>query len=182
MNSIADLRALFWQMSANILTELVSDPDKFIRRSFPTEGAPDWKITDDIVFLNISLRDDQYGRQWDSVYRTENGTVFRNMKRTRIWDLDAKCYGPKAFNLATALHDGVFSQAAKDLINPQGVFLVPYMDRCIQANEIFAGRWWERWDVRLTFNEEYEITENVGHIDEVPISISNMKGRENKWP
>ena len=175
MNSFNDLKELFWKMSANILSGIITNPDKYIRRAFPKEGAPDWKITDNVCFLNLTIRDDEYGRQWDSTYETEGEDAIKHSVRTRVWDLSVKCYGSKAFEMATALHDGVFSQATKDILNPKGVFLVPFMDRCVQANELFAGQWWERWDVTLTFNEKYEITENVGSIDELSISLSYQR-------
>lgn len=172
MNSFSDLKDLFWQMAANILSGIIENPDKYIRRAFPTEGAPDWKITDNIVFLNLDLRNDEYAKQWDSTYTTEDDTVIKTSTRTRVWDLSVKCYGPRAFDMATAMFDGVFSEATKNLLDPNGVFLVPNMDRCVQANELFAGQWWERWDVVLTFNEKYSVTQDVGHLEEVPISIS----------
>ena len=88
MDNISDLKDLFWQMTADILAGIITDPDKYIRRAFPTEGAPDWLIADDIVFLNLDQRDDEYAQQVNSVYQTENGTVMRYAMRTRVWDLN----------------------------------------------------------------------------------------------
>lgn len=169
MNSFSDLKDLFWQMTANILSGIITNPDKYIRKAFPKEGAPDWKITDNVVFLNLDQRDDEYARQQNSIYSTENGTVIRRGVRTRVWDLNVKAYGPRAFDIITAMQDGVFNIDIKRLLNPQYVFLVPYLDRARQANELFAGQWWERWDTTLTFNERYIPQEDVGHIEEVPI-------------
>ena len=41
-----------------------------------------------------------------------------------------------------------------------------------QANELFAGKWWNRWDLVLNFNELYELTpDDVGRIENVSISL-----------
>lgn len=180
MNSFNDLKDLFWQMSANILSGIITNPDKYIRRAFPKEGAPDWKITDNVLFLNLTQRDDEYSRQINSTYYTENGTVIRRGARTRVWDLSFKAYGPRSFDIITTLQDGVFFITTKMLLSPNDVFLVPNIDRAIQANELFAGQWWERWDTTLTFNELYIPLEDVGHIEKVPIFYDTENHKESQ--
>lgn len=178
MNSLSELNEIFWQMTADILADLIAEPDRFIRLSFPREGAPDWRITDNVVFLNLSQRDDDYARQQDSIYSPEDGTVIRRGVRTRVWDLHVKAYGPRSFDIATAMQDGVFDLSTKRLLNPKYIFLVPYLARAVQANEIFAGQWWERWDTTLTFNERHIPKEDVGHIEKVPITYDTEFHRE----
>ena len=175
MDSFGDIKDLFWQMCANILSNIIENPDKWIRRAFPTEGAPDWKITDNVVFLNLDQRDDDYARQVNSIYVTQMGTVIRHAMRTRVWDLNIKAYGPRAFDMVTALQDGVFTVDTQRLLTPKKVFLVPYIDRARQANEMFAGQWWERWDTTLTFNERYVPKEDVGHIEHVTLVHSTER-------
>ena len=171
MDSINELKSLFWTATAQMLENIFPhNPDKWIRHTFPVAGAPDWKISDNIVFLNLSPRDDDYARQVNSVYKTIDGTVIKRSMRTRVWDLNYKAYGAKAFDIVTTLKDGIFRQDIQAMLAKNGVFLVPLLPRCVQANEIFAGQWWERWDFTLTFNEEHTFDEDVGHIEEISIS------------
>jgi hypothetical protein len=43
------------------------------------------------------------------------------------------------------------------------------MPPAVQASEIFAGQWWERWNLTLTFNERYDVSEDVGRIESVHV-------------
>ena len=89
--------------------------------------------------------------------------------RTRVWDLQVVAYGPRAFEIITAMQDGVFLQTIKYYLAKSGIFLVPLMPPAVQANEIFAGQWWERWNTTLTFNERYDVSEDVGRIESVHV-------------
>ena len=55
------------------------------------------------------------------------------------------------------------------------IYLVPLMQTERQANEIFAGQWWERWDITLTFNERYVAVDDVGRIEEVSIRAEALR-------
>jgi len=164
------LRKLFWQMTAELVKMYVADPNKFIRLEYPTEGQPDWKIEDTIVFLNLVERDDSYGQQFESQDITETNTVIRHRYRTRVWDVVFTAYGPNAYELVNTLKDGVFIESSRTLLSKNNVFLVPDLPVCRQSPELFAGKWWNRWNIILCFNELYEAQpEDVGHIDTVQI-------------
>jgi hypothetical protein len=156
-------------LKGKISEDMTDHPEKWIRKMYPRNGAPDWTADDDIVFLNIEQRDDDYSRQRDSVYKSEQGTIMRYAMRTRVWDLTCNAYGPKAYDIVTALQDGVFLPEIKAYLAKNEVYLVPLMQQPVQANEIFAGQWWERWNLTLTFNEQYVSLEDVGRIETVRI-------------
>ncbi len=169
-NTLPELKSVFWNMTQKILKDIiVENPDRWIRKMYPKNGAPDWTIDDNIVFLNINPRDDDYARQRDSRYRFEQGTVMMHTMRTRVWDLEVAAYGPRSFEIITAMQDGVFLQTIKYYLAKSGIFLVPLMPPAVQANEIFAGQWWERWNTTLTFNERYDVSEDVGRIESVHV-------------
>ena len=169
-NTLEDLKSVFWNMAQMALKGIITEnPEKWIRKMYPTNGAPDWTVRDNIVFLNLDSRDDDYGKQRDTTYRAAIGTTLKRSRRTRVWDLTAVCYGPRAYDMATAFQDGVFTEKIRAYLGKNSVYLVPLLQNPVQSNEIFAGKWWERWNITLTFNERYDITEDVGYYDKVTI-------------
>ena len=67
------------------------------------------------------------------------------------------------------MQDGVFLEAVRAYLAKEHIYLVPYLQPPVQANEIFAGQWWERWNITLTFNELYDVHEDVSYYDKVTI-------------
>ena len=170
MDSFEEVKSTFWNMTAKILKDIIpEEQDRWIRRMYPRNGAPDWTVTDNIVFLNLDIREDDYAKQRDSIYKAEQGTIMRHAMRTRVWDLQVVAYGPRAFDVVTAMNDGVFLPEIKSFLSKKEVYLVPTIPPAVQANEIFAGQWWERWNLTLTFNEKYVSVEDVGRIESVSI-------------
>lgn len=175
-NTLADLKTTFWNMSKAILADIITEnPERWIRKMYPKNGAPDWTVDDNIVFLNLTPRDDDYGKQRDSAYVGTDTTIMRHAMRTRVWDLAVNAYGPRAYEMVTAMKDGVFDQSIKMFLAKKDIYLVPLMQTERQANEIFAGQWWERWDITLTFNEKYVSTDDVGRIEEVSIRAEALR-------
>ena len=165
-----ELQELFWGEVAVITAGIIKTPNKFIRWRYPEGGAPDWKISDDILFLYLAEADDDYAKQRDSLYRTEDETVYRDTTRTRVWDLQATAYGRKSYELVNLLKNGFFYEQVRRNLAHKDVFIVPNLPTCMQAPELFAGKWWDRWDISLRFNELYRLApEDVGHIDRVQI-------------
>ena len=174
MASLDDVKSVFWNMTAKTLKGKINEkmtehPERWIRKMYPKNGAPDWKVDDNIVFLNLDQRDDDYAKQRDSIYKSEQGTIMRHAMRTRVWDLTFNAYGPKAYDIVAAMQDGVFLPEIKSYLAKNEVYLVPLMQQPIQSNEVFAGQWWERWNLTLTFNEKYVSVEDVGRIETVSI-------------
>lgn len=165
-----ELQKVFWRMTAAILRKDMEKPDKYIRLKYPKNGQPDWKIDEDIVFINSSEKDDAYGKQNDSLLTAENGTVIRRRSRTRVWQVLFSVYGPNSYDYINKIKDGVFAEEVKNYLSRNAVFLIPDLPIAVQANELFAGHWWERWDITLNFNEQYTApAEDIGHIDNVNI-------------
>ena len=164
----AELQDLFWGEAANITADIIKNPDRFIRWRYPEAGAPDWKISDDIMFLYLAEVDDDYAKQRNSTYRSEDETVYRDTSRTRVWDLQVTSYGRNAYVLANLLKDEFFYEPVRRNLAQKDVFIVPNLPTCMQAPELFAGKWWDRWDITLRFNELYRLApEDVGRIANV---------------
>ena len=163
-----ELQDLFWDAASAITADTIKKPDKFIRWRYPEGGAPDWKISDDILFLYLAEADDDYAKQRDSLYREADETVYRDTARTRVWDLQATAYGRRSYEVANDLKDGFFYEPVRRNLAQKDVFIVPNLPTCMQAPELFAGKWWDRWDITLRFNELYRLApEDVGRIANV---------------
>ncbi len=175
-NSLPELKSIFWNMTRMCLSDIITEqPEKWIRKMYPKNGAPDWTVDDNIAFLNLDAVDDDYGKQRDSIYTTEQGTSIKKAMRTRVWSLETNCYGPRAYEMTAAMQDGVFTMPVKRYLAQYGIYLVPYMQTPVQASEIFAGQWWERWNIALTFNESYSISEDAGYIETVSIHAQAIR-------
>jgi hypothetical protein len=165
-----ELKELFWGEVAVITADIIKKPNKFIRWRYPEGGAPDWKISDDIIFLYLTEADDDYAKQRNSTYRSEDETVYRDTSRTRVWDLQVTSYGHNAYVLVNLLKDGFFYEPVRRNLAQKDVFIVPNLPTCMQAPELFAGKWWDRWDITLRFNELYRLApENVGRVEHVQL-------------
>lgn len=168
-----ELQSLFWEMTAQIVEAYVTDVHQFVRQSYPTEGQPDWRITDNIVFVNLAERADPYGQQYDSEYRTEEDTVRRYRARTRVWDVSFTAYGSDSYEMLNAIRDDVLTEPIHRFLSQHGVFLITDVPACRQVPELWAGKWWDRWDLILHFNEWHELPpEDVGRIDTVTLGGS----------
>jgi hypothetical protein len=173
----------FWQVTMQLLGY---NPDDFnnpdnpptfmpVRIAWPTGGAPAWKISEDVVFIRLFTKEeDDYAKQIDSIYDAEHGTVIKKSARTRIWEVQFVAYGPEAQTAVNQIKDGVFRQDIKRLLSANNVFLIPDLPPCRRMPELFAGRWWNRWDVTLMFNELYHLPdEDVGRIESVSVTTYN---------
>lgn len=167
------VQALFWDITNDIVGKALKNPHKFIRFKYPQNGSPDWKITDDIIFINLDEQNDDYAKQVDSTFKTEGGTVKRYMARTRVWRVLFSVYGPNSYEIANNIKDGMFTQKIHDALSKHAVFLIPNLPLCVQVNELFAGRWWDRWDLSLNFNELYQMpVDDIGSIDNLRITTN----------
>ncbi len=168
MQTFRELEDAIWKACSDILAGIITDPT-MIRWKHPTDGMPDWKITDNILFLNLDEKDDAYAQQRHSLFNTVNGTVIRSAYRTRVWTLYCTAYGPESYAICNRLKDGFFEWNVEAPLWRNDIHLVPDLPRCRQTTEIFAGQWWERWDIELTFNELYVAQDDVGHIEHVTL-------------
>lgn len=167
-----ELLSFFQSCCKMILTGTLSNVEKYIRKNYPTGGNPDWKVTDDIVFLFLHEKNDDYGRYPDIVKKVENGTINEYVVRTRVWELQLTAYGPHAYDISNQLRNGFRTELMTRTMTGSSIFLIPDYPNCIAAYEERASQWWKRWDLVLQFNENYTSpAEDVGHIDTASIRV-----------
>lgn len=165
------LEDLFGDMVEMILQDDI--PRKNIRMTYPTGGQPSWGIDENVVFVRLFEKEDEYTKQLDNTYEVENETIVKKSTRTRVWELQLVAYGPIANNIVNKIKDGVFRQEIKNLLTKSNVFLIPNMPMCKRIPELFGEQWWNRWDITLNFNELYKLAdEDVGRIETVGIQTN----------
>ncbi|MGM9572349.1 MAG: hypothetical protein ACI3ZR_09060 [bacterium] len=174
----------------NLMADLVSKilggqiKENNIRFNYSLNGQPGFKSCDDTVFIRVAEKEEEITRQRDIVYGydSEKDTVIKQAARTRVWETAFIIYGPNAHSFATQIKDGVLLQNIKFFTAKNNFYLLPYMANPKRAPELFAGQWWNRWDLTLTWNELYKPEpEDVGRIIEVPLYTKSENTKEDNY-
>lgn len=166
-----ELENLFGDVSEAILTDVIHSEDIWI--SYSENSAPNWKIHDDRLFIQLFEKDDDFAKQLDSIFTAERGTVIKKSARTRIWEVKYIAYGPQASTIVNMIKDGVFREEIKRILGKNSVFLVPNIPQARRIPENFNGQWWNRWDLTLTFNQLHRLAdEDVGRIESIEITLN----------
>ncbi len=130
-----------------------TDPDA-VRVSWPTGGAPAWKVHEDIAFLRVYEPDSQYNRQREvKITPLDDDNVNQETTYTRVIGVSWIFYGPRSFDRAAALKDKIFHQEIHDLLALSNVYLVPDIPAPHRNPELYNGQWWQRTDLTMQFNE-----------------------------
>ena len=147
-----------------------------VRKSWPTEGQPDWGFNQDVLFIQPTLVDHDISQPLDEEWESHDADLLRRQFQTRVVRLGLVAYGPNAvehlYMIRTALYNGMKSLTDKKL------FVVPGPESVHFNPELFQARWWRRADLALTFNWGVEYKSVVKTIEHVPVaSISaNAEG------
>jgi hypothetical protein len=170
------LNKLFQSLTLQMLGLSATAYDK-VRLSWPTEGAPSWKITDDVAFLRCFETDNPYNRQRDVEHtRVDDNTLSQATAYTRVNSIEWIFYGPYSYERAQAVRDQIFYQLNRDTLERNNVYLVPDIAAPRRVPEAFQGQWWERVDLTIRFNELTVRNISIGSIASVPVSVTAESG------
>lgn len=150
----------------------IDEDSSAVRLSYQDDGAPSWDYDDTVLFIRLSETDDPYGHQRSDIHYIQGNDVIKQSSRTRVWELYFICYGPCASEWLNRIKDGVFSQLSKALCFREDVAILPTHPMIQRVPELYNGRWWKRFDLKLTMNELYVFEENVRSIDDVDVRTS----------
>jgi len=128
-----------------------SNPYYNVRLAWPTEGAPAWKINEDICFLQCIELDDEYNRQRERKFDLANSNQATSC--TRVMQVSYIFYGPNSFKNAKTIKDNIFYQTNHDTLVSNNLFLIPSIPAATRSPELFEGQWWERTNMIMKFNE-----------------------------
>jgi len=127
-----------------------------VRKAWNTNGAPTWKIGEDIVFLRITPIDDKLTRQLNIIYvpsTTDPTKLVKKTGYTRVHKIDWTLYGPTSYDNADLIRYSIFADEYLQIFKDSNLFLITDVQMPTRLPELYNGQWWERTDFSATFNE-----------------------------
>ena len=150
-----------------------------VRVSYPPEGQPAWKATDDICFVSVFERDGEYNKPRNVIMQeldTDNAN--QETTYTRILEALWVFYGPSSFDNARKVKDGIFYELNRETLAGSNLYMVPSAPNPVRIPEVYQGRWWERLDLRMLFNEQVTVNLTVPYIKSSEITVVRENGDE----
>lgn len=169
VKNIAEFEALVWAELMAILGHDVKTIPPPVRRSWPTDGGPDWKLTDNVVFMQCSEAAEDIMQPIDERWQSEGRDFLRESASTRTIQLRLNAYGPACYE--SLLNIRLELLRGRPKLKKQKIYIIPGKDSIQYAPELFQGRWWKRADLTLYFNVLISVESIVKAIEEVNVTI-----------
>lgn len=169
VKNIAEFESLMWAELMDILGHDAKTIPPPVRRSWPTDGGPDWKLTDNVVFMQCTEAAEDIMQPIDERWQSEGRDFLRESASTRTIQLRLNAYGPACYESLLKLRLELLRGRLK--LKKQKIYIIPGKDSIQYAPELFQGRWWKRADLTLYFNVLISIKSIVKAIEEVNVTI-----------
>lgn len=169
VKNIAEFESLMWAELMDILGHDAKTIPPPVRRSWPTDGGPDWKLTDNVVFMQCTEAAEDIMQPIDERWQSEGRDFLRESASTRTIQLRLNAYGPACYESLLKLRIELLRGRPK--LKKQKIYIVPGKDSIQYAPELFQGRWWKRADLTLYFNVLISVESIVQAIEEVNVTI-----------
>jgi hypothetical protein len=167
---------IFWRWTSGALGWAAERAEAFIRKAWPTNGAPSWRVSDDIVFLRVTPVDDMINRQMDFEYAAAaGGDLSRRQTYTRVHAVNWVVYGPGGYESAERIRRRLFSP--DPLLRRSQLFVALDIPAPNRLPELHSGKWWERSDLTARFNEFCRVETPAASIAGAGIRLYTEKGR-----
>lgn len=155
---LQELKDFFVAMTCKMLNIDPTTPEGKgkVRTTWPADGQPSWKITDDIAFLRITPIDDKQARTLnilDNPSQENNVYLDRKTGYTRVHKIDWTLYGPNSYDNADIIRNLIFDNDYMQYFKEKNLFLITDVPMPTRLPELYNGQWWERTDFSATFNE-----------------------------
>ncbi len=152
----------------------ITDPSVWskVRINWQTYSQPGWSVTDNIAFVESEQIDSYQASIRDNV----NVGTTSSWYYTRTWRIHFIFYGPLGFDNARLLRSTMLLQFMHDLLAQSNIYLNPDTPSPKRNPEAFAGQWFDRTDLFLTFNEFVTETITVGTGISVEVIVENNAG------
>ena len=148
-----------------------------VRVSYPPEGQPAWKVTDDVCFLSVFERDGEYNKPRHVIMQgLDADNANQETTYTRILEASWVFYGPSSFDNARKVKDGLFYELYRDTLAGHNLYPVPSSPNPVRIPEVFQGQWWERVDLRMLFNEQVVVNLTVPYLKSAEITVEEGNG------
>lgn len=168
---------IFQPIIGDILGWTAVKINKDVRIGWQLDGPPAFKATDNVVFITATPFDDPINRQHDTEIETGSPDLTITTSMTEVITLNIVAYGSdaitnlKIIKLAMANNQGVRRELA---IND--IYYIPNAVEPRRVPESFQGRWWERGDMQLRFNQLASDVQQQNAIDSVEVAIDQENG------
>jgi hypothetical protein len=152
---------------------------KAVRVSWPTSGAPGWDVTDNVLFLKVFEDDDPINLQKD-VQLTETGSpaiLNEAVGYTRVIRLALIAYGPNSWSNIQLIRRKLFKQVYREYLAVYNLFMIPDIATPTRFPELFSGKWYERIDTSIRFNEKVINNETIPYIESVDVTVEDVLRR-----
>lgn len=169
VKNIAEFESLMWAELMDLLGHDAKTIPPPVRRSWPTDGGPDWKLTDNVVFMQCTEAAEDIMQPIDERWQSEGRDFLRESASTRTIQLRLNAYGPACYESLLKLRLELLRGRPK--LKKQKIYIIPGKDSIQYAPELFQGRWWKRADLTLYFNVLISVKSIVKAIEEVNVTI-----------
>lgn len=139
VKNIAEFEFLLWSELMDILGHDLKKMPPPVRRSWPTDGAPDWKIDDDIVFMQVTEAAEDIMQPIDERWLNVGRDFLRESAMTRTMQLRLNAYGPACYESLLKVRLEIMRGRAH--LQKQKIYIIPGTDSVRYAPELFQGRW-----------------------------------------
>jgi len=173
--SKSDLESLFWNITEKCigLDPTLQENASKVRLSWPTDGAPGWKITDDIIFVRINDYDDPITKQRDiQSAPIDDNTTILSQEYTRALEISWSLYGPNSWDNSFLLKNNLYLQSIHDQMANSNIYIVPNISAPIRMPELFSAKWWEHTTMNARFYEYVKIDSTSNFITTPVISTT----------
>lgn len=152
-----------------------------VRITWPADGQPSWKITDDIVFLRVTPIDDRVARTLNITYDTneqDNEYLKKKIGYTRVHKIDFTLYGPNSYDNSDLIRFSLLDpHLFKQDFKSKNLFVIPDIPMPTRLPELYNGQWWERTDFSVNFNEGVIREQQTPFIKSADIELVTNKGQ-----
>jgi hypothetical protein len=177
------LEAVFQSVTAQVLG---LDPNQGVRCAWQTQGAPSWKITEDVAVVRAVEDDDPYNRQRTVTIMPlplagnpslpDPNNVNRQTTYTRVIRCVWSIYGPHSFDNAAILKDWLFYESTRSIFAASNLYFKTDIVASRRVPEFFQGQWWEREDFAVQFNEKIVRNITINTITSAAVVVGDENG------
>ena len=172
--TLAEIGKLFYDLSVSMIGG--TSPD--VRLSWPTGGAPAFKVTDNVAFIRVydagSTISNQQDVEYDYTASPEGYSETTSYTRTLM--VNWIFYGSSSWDNAIKVRNGIFNQTHRNTLSILNVYPIPDIKPPQRIPELWMSQWYERVDLSISFNELVKIVKEVNYIEEVPIAVYDRNG------
>jgi len=171
--TISQLNQIFYNLT---ITMLGLNPTSFtnkyqpVRISWASDGQPGWNQFEDVAFIRVIPRDDEYNRIRDMTFtQIDSQNINQAMSYTRVIEVFWTLYGPNSEDNLQTIRDNLFYDSNHDTLMNNNLYMVMDVPEPKRLPEFFESKWWERVDFSVSFNELVTRNITIPYVKQVPI-------------